>query len=268
MNLDIYQIDAFAEQIFSGNPAAVCILTEFLPEPIMQALAMEMNLSETVFVIPKGDEYRIRWFSPTKEVKLCGHATLAAAHVLWNYYDETKDTIRFHSLSGLLKTTKITDDQGKEMIELDFPANPVIPVTMPDNLSQSLGGSPLETSANEDLIVLYSDASEIKLLEPDFNALKELPFRGICATAPDSSHQYDFVSRFFAPAYGINEDPVTGSLYTQLAPFYAAKLGKTTFSAYQASHRGGKLHITLNDNRVLIAGTATTVMHATLKLDI
>ena len=255
MELTIFQVDAFAEHMFGGNPAAICVIEDWLPEPIMQAIAMEINISETAFVVSKGADFRIRWFTPTTEVKLCGHATLAAAHILAEQFGYREECLRFHSLSGLLTARKSGD-----LIELDFPANPVIPVSMPEDLDLILGGSPKETWANEDLIVLYDDPAEISILEPNFTALSKLPYRGVCATAPDHFGEYDFVCRFFCPAAGINEDPVTGSLYTELAPFYETLLGKSEFIAQQVSKRSGVVKARIKGNRVLISGKAITTM--------
>lgn len=275
MNLKLFQVDAFAERAFSGNPAAVCLLTEWLAEPIMQAIASEMNLSETAFIVPKfsggekTNEFRLRWFTPTNEIKLCGHATLASAHVLYTQYPELVDSetpLTFHTLSGPLKTS--LSDNG--MIELDFPSQPVIPVTMPDALADALGATPVETWGNEDLIALFSDPSEVTLLEPDMGLLKTIDYRGVIVASVDHSGQYDFVSRFFAPKQGVDEDPVTGSAHTQLVPLFKEKLGKSTLLAYQASKRGGVLLTRLSDDelRVHMSGKAVTVMDAVFFLDI
>ena len=262
MELTVYFVDAFAKRLFTGNPAAVCILTEWLDDPVMQAIAMEINLSETAFVVKKDAGYRIRWFTPTHEVKLCGHATLASAHVLWQHHAHLNDEIIFYSLSGVLKTRK----QGA-LIELDFPSNPVIPVSQPENLGAILGETPRETWANDDLIVIYKDPVEIEIIEPDFTQLKLLPYRGVCAVAVSESGEYDLICRFFAPAVGINEDPVTGSLYTQLGPLFTERLGKPILSAKQISKRTGEITIEVEGDRVLIRGQALTTMISTLYLD-
>ncbi|MFL0810875.1 MAG: PhzF family phenazine biosynthesis protein [Agarilytica sp.] len=263
MELKIYQIDAFASALFQGNPAAVCILEEWLPEMLMQAIAMEMNLSETAFLVKKDDGYRIRWFTPNREVKLCGHATLAAAHVLFRHEQIASQVIRFSSLSGTL----VAHMTPEGLISLDFPSNPVKHTALTSEIHLALGGSPESALAGEDLIVTYNDATEIEILTPNMSMLEKLPYRGICVTAPGNGYHYDFVSRFFAPAYGIPEDPVTGSSFTQLAPYYAERLDKTQFFAKQLSKRGGEVNVTLAGSRVHIAGTAKTFMIGNMLLD-
>lgn len=262
MNQSIYQVDAFANTIFEGNPAAVCLLDRWLPDLVMQAIAAEMNLSETAFVVKREDDYRIRWFTPTIEVDLCGHATLAAAHVLYEHIGVAKAALKFQSLSGLLIATPI-DGQ----ISLDFPASELSTVTLNDDVLRALGGSPISAHASDDLVVVYSDATEIAILDPDIPALATLPYRGICVTAPGNGNGYDFVCRMFAPAAGINEDPVTGSAYTKLGPYYAKALQKNVFRARQLSKRGGDVGVKVDGNRVHISGAAVTVMEATLKLN-
>lgn len=257
MKLDIYHIDAFASQVFQGNPAAVCILDQWLPDAIMQAIAAEMNLSETAFCVARNNEYRIRWFTPTIEVKLCGHATLAAAHVLFQHLGYQDDVIRFQSLSGPLHTAR---EDGA--ISLDLPLQPVSPLELSRDIESALGLHIKELYAGEDLVVIVSDPSEVDIYEPDINKLNTLPYRGICISAPGNGSQYDFVSRFFAPRVGINEDPVTGSSFTKLAPIYALKLGKTEFKAKQLSSRGGELSVSLKGDRVVLSGSAVTVMKA------
>lgn len=262
MELTIYKVDAFSQQLFSGNPAAVCLLEEWLPELVMQAIAGEINLSETTFIVAKGEDYRIRWFTPTKEVNLCGHATLATAHVLHTHYGLPLGQIKYHSKSGILTTTSDGD-----RITLNFPVNRPQPVEPPPNLSAILGGSPKATYAWEDLVVFYDDATEVEILEPDLAAITKLPYRGVCVTAPSPLDDTDFVCRFFAPAYGINEDPVTGSAYTAITPLYSDLMGKQTFSAKQLSKRGGYLELHLDDNRINISGRAITVMKSTFYLN-
>ncbi len=263
MELEIFQVDAFANATFEGNPAAICILDEWLPDIVMQAIAMEMNLSETCFVVRKEDNFRIRWFTPTIEVKLCGHATLAAAHVLYKHMDMPKQPIRFHSLSGIL-VAHITPEG---LISLDFPSNPPKPTTLTHEIISALGGAPVEVLEDDDLVVVYSDATEIEILTPNFSAIKALPYRGVVATAPGNGYKYDFVCRFFAPGAGIDEDPVTGSAFTELAPYYADKLGKQDFFAKQISKRGGEVHVTLDGHRTHLAGSAITVMQSRLFLN-
>lgn len=254
-NLEFYHVDAFSDSIFHGNPAAVIILDDWLPDMVMQAIAAEFNLSETTFTVNKNGNYRIRWFTPTTEVQLCGHATLATAHVLHNHLDVPRQTIRFQSLSGLISTTP----EG-EGYTLDFPANPAHPVAMPDGLRDALGGNPRETLLSDRLVVVYGDATEVTILEPDFAKIARLPFSSICVTAPSTDPDIDFVCRYFAPACGVNEDPVTGSAFTVLAPYYVSKMGKTAFSARQVSRRGGNVRVSMEGERVKITGRARTVM--------
>jgi len=256
MKLDFYQVDAFADQIFQGNPAAVFVLNEWLPDQIMQALAGEMQLSETAFVVPRDDgDYRIRWFTPTHEVALCGHATLAAAKIIYDIYQHSPEPIRFHSKSGALIT--MLDEFG---ICLDLPSSTCTPIPVSDEIIEALGTTPKEAYAGEDLMVMLDDASEVHIYEPDFRKLNKLPYRGICLSAIDHSGRYDFCCRFFAPAVGINEDPVTGSAFTQLTPIYALKLGKSEFWTRQVSPRGGNVHVSLQGDRVFISGAAQIVM--------
>ncbi len=262
IKLDIYYVDAFASKPFQGNPAAVCVLDDWLPEALMQAIASEINLSETSFVVPRGDgDFRIRWFTPTTEVKLCGHATLASAHILYEQFDHIDEVLRFHSLSGPLVTTS-----DGISICMDFPAEHVSSTELSTEIIDAVGGNPTEALAGEDLMVLFSDASEITILDPDISKIAELPYRGVCVSAPGNGNGYDFVSRFFAPAAGINEDPVTGSSFTALAPIYAAKTGKRQFKARQMSARGGDVNVSLQTDRVFISGSAVTMMKAEMTL--
>lgn len=262
MKLDIYHIDAFADQIFQGNPAAVCILDNWLPDAIMQGLAAELNLSETAFVVAKSkNEFRIRWFAPLNEVALCGHATLATAHVFYHELNYEKTPLRFHSQSGPLITAP--DDFG---ICMDFPIQPVSDIAITHEIADAAGKIPQKAYAGEDLILIYDDASEISILEPDLTKIRALPYRGVCVSAPDHTGQYDFVSRFFAPSLGIDEDPVTGSAYTKLVPIYAETYGKHHFNARQVSARGGNLQLHLQGERIFISGRAKTVMQGKLTL--
>ncbi|MFT7559871.1 MAG: PhzF family phenazine biosynthesis protein [Flavobacteriales bacterium] len=261
MQLKYYLVDAFADLPFQGNPAVVFILERWLPDHIMQAIAAEMNLSETCFAVTKGLAYKIRWFTPTTEVKLCGHATLACAHILYEHHGVTSAFINFQSRSGLL-----TAAACKYGISLDFPAVAPNPISLTTDIVHAMGATPSEAFACEDLILVYSDASEISILEPNMTELAKLPYRGISATAPGNGNGYDFVCRFFAPASGINEDPVTGSTYTNLAPLYSSKTGKNTFFARQCSTRGGNVRLQVNGDRVHISGKAITVAEATMTL--
>ena len=261
MNLDIYHVDAFANSLFEGNPAAVCILDSWLDEVLMQAIAMEMNQSETAFLVKKDNSYHIRWFTPTHEVDLCGHATLASAHVLFQHYGYPSETIQFISKSGALAARR-----EDPLICLDFPATAVEPVPLQAQWQQCLGGNPTHAYEGKDLIISYSDASEVEILTPDFHGLKTLPYPGVCVTAPGNGNGFDFVCRYFAPAIGINEDPVTGSAYTRLVPLYAELTGKKQFIARQVSKRGGNLQLQYEDDRVFIAGKALTAMQSVLTL--
>lgn len=262
MKLNFFHIDAFAKRFFEGNPAAVCLLEEWLPDEIMQAIAAELNLSETCFLVRKSaGEYRIRWFAPRCEIALCGHATLAASHMLFNEFDENHPVLRFACKSGELRVTK-----NALGFSMDFPAQTVEPIAIDPNAVEAFGIMPESMYAGEDLVALFDDASQVAIMEPDFGKLAALPYRGICVAAPDHSGKYDFVNRFFAPKAGINEDPVTGSSFTKLAPVFAKKLAKNTFSARQVSPRGGDVQLQLQGDRLLISGTAITVMRSVMIL--
>lgn len=260
----IVQVDAFTAEPFRGNPAAVCVLAAPPSEAWMQAVAAEMNLSETAFLNVHDDGYHLRWFTPTVEVDLCGHATLAAAHVLWSegHLPQT-ETARFHTRSGLL-TARMTPDGW---IELDFPATPPVADVPPGiavTLAEALNVTPLHVGRSRfDLLVEVATADAVRALTPDFARLATLATRGVIVTS-GADGEVDFVSRFFAPASGIPEDPVTGSAHCCLAPYWAAKLGKSTFLARQVSPRGGTLRVTLAGERVRLAGQAVTVMRGEL----
>ncbi|HEY9809079.1 MAG TPA: PhzF family phenazine biosynthesis protein [Halomicronema sp.] len=261
MTIPLIQIDAFTNQPFTGNPAAVCILKEPASEDWMQNVAAEMNLSETAFLYPQDEGFNLRWFTPAIEVDLCGHATLASAHALWELgYLKPQETAKFYTRSGLL--TAIFKDNW---IELNFPATPTQTAPAPANLSQALGVDLKSVSKNQfDYLVTVDEEKTLRQMQPDFNLLKTIPMRGIIVTSLADSEQYDFVSRFFAPAAGINEDPVTGSAHCSLAPFWAKQLNKTKFLAYQASARGGIVRVSLQENRVFIGGQAVTVLRGEL----
>jgi len=259
MKLDLYQVDAFANKIFEGNPAAVCPLDEWLPDSLMQQIAIENNLSETVFFVKEGSEYHIRWFTPAREVNLCGHATLASAYVLFNILEVDDTVIVFNSKSGQLPVSR-----KDNLITLDFPAQIPLPCDTPPQLVEILGAEPLECLQQEDLLVVFENEKSVRELTPNFEALKSLDYRGIIVTAP--SQDYDFVARFFAPQVGINEDPVTGSAYTKLVPYWSQKTGKSSFRAKQVSSRGGELFCELKGDRVLIGGTAVLFLTGTLEV--
>jgi PhzF family phenazine biosynthesis protein len=254
MKLKLFQIDAFTDRLFSGNPAAVVPLQEWLPTEVMQDIAMENNLSETAFFVPEGDGFHIRWFTPVSEVNLCGHATLATAHVLFRHLNYTAEEIRFHSKSGWLKIRKEND-----LILLDFPASEVNETEIPDGIKSALGLMPQRCfKGREDLMFVFRNEAEIRQISPDFNLLKKLDTRGIIVTAPASA--YDFVSRFFAPVEGIDEDPVTGSAHTMLTPYWSGKLGKKNLVARQISKRGGTLWCKNRGKRTEIGGKAKTYL--------
>lgn len=258
--LQIYYIDAFAENLFQGNPAAVIPLRKWLPDDVMQSLAAENNLSETAFFVCNDGCYTIRWFTPVAEVKLCGHATLASAYVLFNELGYNRDTLLFESLSGKLYVTR--DDKN---IILNFPAQPPAKCMVPTELLDGLGVDPVEVLSCEDYIVVVSDENIVACLEPLFDVLKKVPLRGIIVTA--KSRRYDFVVRFFAPKLGVDEDPVTGSAFTQLAPYWAKVLGKSKLVARQISARGGKVICEVAGNRVLISGCAVKYMEGQISVD-
>jgi len=249
MTIPFYQVDAFTTEPFSGNPAAVSPLTAWLDDAIMQKIAMENNLSETAFFVPKGEDYDIRWFTPAKEVKLCGHATLASAYILFEKLGHQKEQITFHSKSGPLHVGR----KGIE-ITMDFPTEPAMTCSTPQAIVDAFGLRPVEVLKSVDYIVVFDESVDITTLTPDLDALRTLDLRGVCITT--SHKEYDFVNRFFAPNYGIDEDSVTGSAYTQLAPYWSKKLGKNSFRCRQVSPRGGEVNCTLKGDRLLISGSA------------
>jgi PhzF family phenazine biosynthesis protein len=260
-----WQVDAFTAHPFAGNPAAICILPTAVDAAWMQAVAAEMNLSETAFLHPEQEGYRLRWFTPAAEVDLCGHATLASAHVLWSEgYLPLTQAARFQTRSGLL-TAQWTDG----WITLNFPVQPVTPVTPPPELLKGLRG--VETryvgwnsAAEPNYLVELPSEDYVRSLQPDFSMLKLLPAMGVIVTAPADAPDIDFVSRYFAPAVGINEDPVTGSAHCSLAPYWQDQVGKSALQAQQVSARGGTLKVQCQGDRVLISGQAVTVLKGSL----
>lgn len=260
IKIPLYQIDAFAENSFTGNPAAVCPLSEWLPDELMQSIAEENNLSETAFFVPTVHGFHIRWFTPVAEVDLCGHATLASAHVIFTYLDFEGKTIEFESKSGRLTVMK---DEG--LLIMDFPAQPPVPCQTPDPISKAFQSTPVECLKSDDYIVVFDAEEDIFSAQPDLAELSELDLRGVVITA--QSAEYDFVARFFAPKYGIDEDPVTGSAYTQLMPYWSNRLGVTTLHAKQVSSRGGELLCELIEDRVKIAGNAVTYLIGEIELE-
>ena len=261
MGLRITQVDAFTNTPFAGNPAAVCILPEAREAHWMQQLAREMNLSETAFLVRRPDGFDLRWFTPAVEVALCGHATLASAHVLWEEgHLAPQETARFHTRSGLLSAERAGD-----WIELNFPAVPEEETAPPPGLTEALGVTPVYVGRNRtDWLIRVVSEDQVRSLQPDFTALKKLPARGIMVTSRATSPQFDFVSRFFAPGAGIDEDPVTGSAHCCLGPFWAKQLHKDSFMAYQASARGGVLRVRVAGERVHLGGQAVTVLRGEL----
>jgi PhzF family phenazine biosynthesis protein len=260
MKIKLFQIDAFTDKIFGGNPASVCPLDYWLPDNAMQLIAMENNQAETAFFVREQNGFHIRWFTPTTEVDLCGHATLAAAYVLFHLEGFPEPTIEFNSRSGLLRVTK-----GDDFLTLDFPADPPHKVSPTDDLITAVGSWPMETYKGKfDYLLVYAAAEEIKGIKPDMKLVAEVPARGIIVTAP--GQDVDFVSRFFAPQSGIPEDPVTGSAHTTLTPYWAGRLGRTSLEARQLSKRGGRLRCTLDGERVKISGQARAYMTGDIQL--
>ena len=261
MAIPIYQVDAFTEKPFSGNPAAVCLLPQPREAAWMQAVAKEMNLSETAFLLKQEDGHNLRWFTPAVEVDLCGHATLASAHILW----ETgvlprEEQARFHTRSGLLTA----GSKGGE-IELDFPAKAEESAEAPAGLLEALRVKAKYIGKSKfDYLVQVEAEETVRGLKPDFAALKRIPVRGVIVTSRAASPGYDFISRFFAPAVGVNEDPVTGSAHCTLGPFWSRQMGKQNFLAYQASERGGVLRVRVAGDRVHLGGKAVTVLRGQL----
>ncbi|MFD2100316.1 PhzF family phenazine biosynthesis protein [Flagellimonas iocasae] len=252
MKQKIYQIDAFTDRLFGGNPAAVCIMDSWLDRGLMQKIAEENNLAETAFAVKKGDTYELRWFTPETEVDLCGHATLATAFVLFNYYGITENTIQFYSpRSGELNVKK----GANGWMTLDFPTDPIVAIRNIAELDNAIGLTPIKTlKGKTDYVMVYNSQQEIEAIQPNFHLLNQLDCRGVIITAPGDD--VDFVSRFFAPKCGIPEDPVTGSAHTSLTPYWSEVLGKTKLTAKQLSKRQGNLVCEYLGNRVKISGKA------------
>jgi PhzF family phenazine biosynthesis protein len=255
MTIPIYQVDAFTHQLFGGNPAAVCPLNEWLPAETMQKIAAENNLAETAYFVKTTNGFGLRWFTPTLEIDLCGHATLASAHILFTELGYQEDVISFETQkAGILTVTKKGDKYT-----LDFPSRPPGPVALPMDLIKALGGKiPVEVLKSRDYFVVYETEEDIREMKPDFNLLAQVDTIGVIVTA--EGDEVDFVSRFFAPAAGINEDPVTGSAHCNLIPYWADMLQKNELHAYQISARKGELWCTNNGDRVLMSGKAVTYL--------
>jgi len=261
MRLPIYQVDAFAEKLFGGNPAAVCPLRQWLPDATMQAIAAENNLAETAFFVREGADYALRWFTPAVEVDLCGHATLASAHVVFSFLEPGRERVDFRTLkAGVLTVARQAD-----MLMMDFPARPAVAVEPPAGLLAALGGSPREVLKARDHMVVYGSAAEVAALKPDFAALGKLDCWSAIATAPGDDGA-DFVSRFFAPRQGIDEDPATGSSHCTLVPYWAARLGKRELKARQLSRRVGTLTCALNGDRVAIGGRTVLYLEGEIEI--
>src|SRR6266700_3255669 len=261
MGLTIFQVDAFTGKPFAGNPAGVCVVPEPQDAGWMQNVAREMNLSETAFLHKQADGYNLRWFTPAVEVELCGHATLASAHVLWEAgYLGSGEQARFHTLSGLL-----TADRQADWIEMNFPAKPEEPAIAPAGLIEALGVPVKYVGKSQyDYLVEVESEEIVRSFKPDFSLLMSVATRGIIVTSLASSKDYDFVSRFFAPQAGVNEDPVTGSAHCCLSPFWSKQLGKDELVGYQASARGGVVRVRLSGDRVYLGGQAVTVLQGEL----
>ncbi len=259
MQLQLYQIDAFANKSFEGNPAAICPLDEWLPDDMLQAIAMENNLSETAYYVATEQGYHLRWFTPLAEVDMCGHATLAAAYVLFNILAYDKPEIRFETRSGMLTVT-LTGD----WLEMDFPVQTPVECEIPDQITRAFGVTPQRCLRAMDYIVVFDDEQLVHAAKPNLLQLCELDLRGVAITS--RSRDYDFISRFFGPKVGVNEDPVTGSAFTQLVPYWSNILGKTEFLAKQVSARGGEVKCSLLGNRVKICGKAVRYMVGTIDI--
>jgi PhzF family phenazine biosynthesis protein len=250
MRAPIYQVDAFTSARFAGNPAAIVLLDSFLPDSTLQAVAAENNLAETAYLVPSNGEYQLRWFTPGTEVPLCGHATLASAAVVMERIDPARTQVVFHSASGPLTVKR----NGAGYV-MDFPSRPSQPIPVPAGLAESLGATPVVVTENDfNYLALLDDEETLRGIVPDMAALVRIGKPGVIVTARSSDPQYDFVSRYFAPVKGIPEDPVTGSAHCMLAPFWAERLGKTDFTAFQASPRGGKVLCRLRGDRTELEG--------------
>lgn len=259
MNLPIYQVDAFSSRLFSGNPAAVCPLESWLPDHLLQSIAAENNLSETAFFVRDGDGYRLRWFTPTVEVDLCGHATLASAFIVLNRLTPSKDSVRFQTKSG-----ELVVERRDGLLSMDFPSRPPSECEVHPGLIEALGSKPETVLAARDFLVVYSNEEQVRALKPNMQLLSETGRFAVIVTAP--GERSDFVSRFFAPAKGVPEDPVTGSAHCTLIPYWAKRLGKSKLHALQVSARGGELWCEDQGERVSMAGGAVCFLEGTITL--
>ena len=263
MEIPIYQVDAFARSPFTGNSAAVCPLKTWLPDATLQAIAMENNLSETAYFIKEGGAFHLRWFTPGVEVDLCGHATLASAWVIFEKLEPGRTSVTFQTRSGELTVTRKGD-----LLAMDFPSRRPEPVRATPPLLEALGGNPVEIWAARDYMVVYETEEEVRALDPDMTLLSKIDRFAVIVTAPGNAgeHACDFASRFFAPAKGVPEDPVTGSAHCSLIPYWAERLGKTHMYARQVSKRGGELYCELHGDRVTIAGRAAPFLEGMIRL--
>jgi PhzF family phenazine biosynthesis protein len=259
VKINVYHVDAFAEKPFEGNPAAICPLEEWLPEQTMQAIAAENNLSETAFFVPEGDSFSLRWFTPATEVDLCGHATLAAAFVLFTELGYGGEELLFNTKSGVLRV-----ERSGDLLKMDFPAQRPSPFELPAQLVEAFGATPEDCLKFADIIAVYSSEELVRNAEPDMQLLGQLDCRGIIITS--EAADYDFIARWFGPRTGISEDPVTGSAFTQLVPYWAERTGKKEFRAKQVSQRGGEVICELAGDRVIICGNAVLFMRGVIEL--
>jgi len=259
MGIPYYHVDAFTSTRFSGNPAGVCILRQWLPDDILQKIAFENNLSETAFAVANGDHFQLRWFTPSIEVDLCGHATLATAFVIFEHLRYAEAEVHFWSKSGWL-----TVEREGDLLHLDFPARPALPCPVPEALVKGLGRTPLEVRRARDYLAVFATQEDILALQPDMHWLSQLDCLGICVTAPGA--EVDFVSRFFAPRAGVPEDPVTGSAHCTLIPYWAERLSRDVLMARQLSARGGELFCRLAGERVKIGGRAVTYLSGEIEV--
>ncbi len=259
MELKLYQIDAFTDRVFGGNPAAVVPLEQWLPDGLMLKIAAENNVSETAFFVPEDGRYRLRWFTPEAEINLCGHATLATAYVLFNHMAESGSRVAFETMSGPLFVERRGD-----LLSMDFPAWPAQAVPVPNGLAEALGVQPAGFFTNRDFLIVVENEDQVRSLRPDLAALERYEAVCIIVTAPGKG--YDFISRTFAASVGLGEDPVTGSAHCSLIPYWAKRLGKSELHAYQASRRGGELFCSLQGDRVTIAGKAAFYLQGTISI--
>ncbi len=260
MRIPLYQVDAFADRAFAGNPAAVCLLEDWPRDSLLQAIAEENNLSETAFLVPEGLHWRLRWFTPRVEVDLCGHATLASAHVVFEHIQQKAQKVEFETRSG-----RLTVYRNGPALSMEFPANPPQPVSGRPGLAEALGAPPEAVLVGGSMwLAIFADEGTVRALDPDFRQLAAMNSGITAATAPGD--EVDFVSRCFAPGAGIDEDPVTGSAHCALAPYWADRLGKTALTARQVSERGGRLACTLQGDRVIISGRAAPYLSGTIEL--